>query len=31
VDFIEPTAAEFEQKLQEITDSIYKVDLNPYL
>jgi hypothetical protein len=30
VDFIEPTAAEFEQKLQEITDSIYKVDLNPY-
>jgi hypothetical protein len=30
MDFIEPTAAEFEKKLQEITDSIYKVDLNPY-
>ena len=30
VDFIEPTATEFEQKLREITDSIYKVDLNPY-
>jgi len=30
VDFIGPTATEFEQKLQEITDAIYKVDLNPY-
>lgn len=30
VDFIEPTAIEFEQKLTEITDAIYKVDLNPY-
>lgn len=30
VDFVEPTATEFEQKLQEITDAIYKVDLNPY-
>ncbi len=30
VDFIEPTASEFEQKLVEITDAIYKVDLNPY-
>ena len=30
MDFIEPTAVEFEKKLQEITDSIYKVDLNPY-
>jgi hypothetical protein len=26
----EPSAAEFEQKLAEITDAIYKVDLNPY-
>jgi nucleotide-binding universal stress UspA family protein len=31
VDFIKkPKATEFEQKLQEITDAIYKVDLNPY-
>jgi len=30
VDFIEPTARKFEQGLQEITDAIYKVDLNPY-
>ena len=30
VDFIKPTAAKFEQRLQEITDAIYKVDLNPY-
>lgn len=30
VDFVGPTAAQFEQKLQEITDAIYKVDLNPY-
>jgi hypothetical protein len=30
VDFIKPTAPAFEQKLQEITDAIYKVDLNPY-
>jgi hypothetical protein len=26
----EPSAPEFEQKLAEITDAIYKVDLNPY-
>jgi len=26
----EPTAGEFEQKLTEITDAIYKIDLNPY-
>lgn len=26
----EPTASEFEQKLTEITDAVYKVDLNPY-
>lgn len=26
----EPNADEFEQKLTEITDAIYKVDLNPY-
>lgn len=26
----DPTAPEFEQKLTEITDAIYKVDLNPY-
>ena len=26
----EPSASEFEQKLAEITDAIYKVDLNPY-
>ena len=30
VDFVEPTATEFEQELGEITDAIYKVDLNPY-
>ena len=31
VDFIrKPKATEFEQKLQEITDAIYKVDVNPY-
>ncbi len=30
VDFIEPTASEFEKKLAEVTDAIYKVDLNPY-
>jgi len=30
VNFIEPTATKFEQGLQEITDAIYKVDLNPY-
>lgn len=30
VDFIEPSAAQFEQKLQEIIDAIYRVDLNPY-
>lgn len=26
----EPSAPEFEQKLAEITDAIYRVDLNPY-
>lgn len=26
----EPSAQDFEQKLSEITDAIYKVDLNPY-
>ncbi len=26
----EPSAGEFEQKLTEITDAIYRVDLNPY-
>jgi hypothetical protein len=30
VDFVAPTASEFEQKLVEITDAIYKVDLNAY-
>jgi len=30
VNFIEPTAMKFEQKLQEILDAIYKADLNPY-
>ncbi len=30
IDLKEPTAAEFEQKLSEITDAVYKVDLNPY-
>lgn len=30
VDFIEPSVSEFEHKLVEITDAIYKVDLNPY-
>lgn len=30
VDFIEFSATQFEQKLQEIIDAIYRVDLNPY-
>jgi hypothetical protein len=30
IGIIEPTASEFEQDLVEITDAIYKVDLNPY-
>ena len=30
VNLIEPDAAEFEQRLSEITDAIYRVDLNPF-